>query len=224
MHIKYPLNSLEDLQDAICADLPLISVSIKQFDITNSKSKAKSAAGIECAKIAIQKQLDINSQINPPNLEIKHNENGAPIFPDGLIGSISHSANLAISVCSKSSPNLRSIGIDIETKFKNSLNVLSRIATPEEINRLPFDGFTMEESAASIFCIKEAFYKAVNILMGSDNSRMRPSWQNLSILEVKQTSVSSAFSLSNNPGLKYQINLYKCNFNTPFICAVVVCS
>lgn len=225
MQVKNQIDSLEGLQSAICADFPDISVCIKQFDIPHdsNKSKVRTSAGIECAKSVIRKQVDLDDINSLSNLDITYNENGAPIFPGGLVGSISHSDNLAIAVCLQSSQSIRSIGVDIETKFNRALNVISKVASPDENRNLPFSGFTLDESAASIFSIKESFYKAVNVLEGNDKNRMIPTWGNLSVLEINGRSVKSVFRFKNNPNLKYQINLYRCYTFTPFVCAIVVC-
>jgi 4'-phosphopantetheinyl transferase EntD len=65
-------------------------------------------------------------------------ESGAPVWPDGVIGSISHKQNIAIALVATSaiSPHLSSIGVDIEHAVASEYDLGSRILTLDEQNTL----------------------------------------------------------------------------------------
>jgi 4'-phosphopantetheinyl transferase EntD len=80
---------------------------------------------------------------------------GAPIWPLGVVGSLSHDAVVAVAAVALQR-NIAALGIDIEPAESLPVNLLDIVATPYERLRVcnPYDG-------RLLFAAKEAVYKAV---------------------------------------------------------------
>lgn len=98
--------------------------------------QATNAIGIHCSKISSDSQ-------------------GLPIWPEGVVGSISHSKGLCLSAVAKSE-DFQTIGIDIEQFNRMKERSIERIVHPEEKAEIGND----LTKATLLFSIKEAFYKA----------------------------------------------------------------
>ena len=86
-------------------------------------------------------------------------ESHAPVWPHGIVGSITHTHSIGIS-CVSPSQDIKALGIDIETISDRALGVIERIATPEE-QKLITDLSDPKTAALCLFTIKEALYKAL---------------------------------------------------------------
>ncbi|APX14323.1 4'-phosphopantetheinyl transferase family protein [Tateyamaria omphalii] len=80
--------------------------------------------------------------------------NRAPRWPDGLVGSITHTSQAALAIVTRSTA-ARSIGIDLEDATPLPHDLWDVVLTPAERARA-HDGAT----AKRIFSSKEAVYKA----------------------------------------------------------------
>lgn len=101
---------------------------------------------------------------------------GAPRFPAGFVGSISHSRDLAIAAVERLGPDVRAlartralvpgIGIDIEQTARVGTDVLRHIATGSERDWI---GMQVEHAAmpAILFACKEAIYKCIGTESGT---------------------------------------------------------
>ncbi len=87
-------------------------------------------------------------------------ESGAPRWPAGVTGSISHARSLAATVVSNTS-RYAGVGIDLEQSTRVSERVARRVLTQNELDLLH-----NPSQAAVLFSAKEAGYKAVNPLKG----------------------------------------------------------
>lgn len=82
-----------------------------------------------------------------------------PVWPEGVVGSISHAAGAGVAVVARSA-DLRGIGVDVEARDRRlSLRAARRILTRAE-------GWALDEPAQLpwplvLFCVKEAAFKAV---------------------------------------------------------------
>ena len=84
-----------------------------------------------------------------------------PEWPDGFVGSLSHSAGTAVAIAAKSSDRA-TLGIDIERRDRRlDDRVIRRIATPAELDWVSAFGSDGVE-ALRLFCAKEATYKALS--------------------------------------------------------------
>jgi len=84
-------------------------------------------------------------------------EHGEPLWPDGIVGSISHTGEFAIAAVAHRK-DYRGIGIDCENmRRKFSLKILSRIAHPEEAKWVMSRQSNLR--ALMLFSAKECIFK-----------------------------------------------------------------
>jgi 4'-phosphopantetheinyl transferase EntD len=92
------------------------------------------------------------------NRAIGRDTDRVPLWPDGVLGSISHTEGACLVAVSVDS-TLRGVGVDVEVDEPRSDRFVERITTPEE--RTGFGSATeVGRLATQIFSIKEAVYKA----------------------------------------------------------------
>jgi len=82
---------------------------------------------------------------------------GAPIWPDGFIGSLAHDFRVAIATVGRRC-DVRALGIDIEPAELLPHDLLDIVATPREREKIEDDPC----GGRLLFAAKEAVYKAVN--------------------------------------------------------------
>lgn len=104
-----------------------------------------------CARLALQ-------QLGQQPVPILKGEKGEPCWPDGIVGSLTHTQGFRGAVVGRQSA-VRSVGIDAEPHDKLPDGVLDAVTIMEErheIAALP-DGLYWDRI---LFCAKEATYKA----------------------------------------------------------------
>lgn len=88
-------------------------------------------------------------------------EHGEPRWPDGVVGSITHTADTALAVAARIS-DLAAIGIDLERQDRQlDVRTMRRICTPLELDLLAEPGRD-DLMPLILFCAKEATYKALS--------------------------------------------------------------
>ena len=110
------------------------------------------STGRYCAIKALE-QLGIQDAIIPIG------EDRAPIWPEGIVGSISHCDSLTGAIVAKNSDHI-SLGLDIEEIGRVTPDLWDLVFTENEKNylfRLSDEDILVQSTA--IFSIKEAFYK-----------------------------------------------------------------
>ena len=118
------------------------------------KRREEFSTGRLCAHTAMRSVLSQANQA--PLLPGSKRE---PLWPEGLIGSISHSADCCVAVVS-SDPTIKSLGIDIEKREGIKTGVRDLICLPEELSLLgEFE--QNPEAWKLIFSAKESVYKAL---------------------------------------------------------------
>lgn len=85
-----------------------------------------------------------------------------PLWPKGIIGSITHSQTLALVVVANKNKAFSGVGIDIETKNGVSSDFVRDLLTDRELTELRTRGAGWENDVTLIFSAKEAVFKAVN--------------------------------------------------------------
>ncbi len=106
---------------------------------------------------ARQAQLKLTGASAPVGRDVER----YPIWPDGLVGSITHTENTACAVVAKASDYL-TLGIDVETYQENpGIDVSRRIATEDEYLWIHSDPEKKRERTIQVFCAKEALFKAI---------------------------------------------------------------
>ena len=127
----------------------------EQAAITKAVSSRRDdfSTGRLLARQALQ-QLDMGAVAIPPD------DQRRPCWPDGVVGSISHSSGVCVVALARTG-ECAAIGVDIERTTQVPQNILPSIAPPEEIERL---SGTMPHSnlISVLFSAREAVYKAYN--------------------------------------------------------------
>lgn len=96
------------------------------------------------------------TRIGVPNYTLLKANSGAPIWPRGIVGSLSHDARVAVAAVALQR-DYGALGIDIEPAEALPPDLLDLVATPQEraaIHEDPYRG-------RLLFAAKEAVYKAV---------------------------------------------------------------
>jgi 4'-phosphopantetheinyl transferase EntD len=99
---------------------------------------------------------------------ISTDPDGAPVWPAGFVGSITHCDGFAAAAVA-SDPGVAAVGVDAEPDRPLPGGVIDRIATPSELESQP-DGLPPR----ALFCAKESAFKALSSWRG-----MRPGAKDL---------------------------------------------
>lgn len=136
------------------------------------RRQAEFATGRWCADQALQK-LGASAQSVPVGT------GGEPVWPDGICGSISHTAGATCAVAAFSA-KYQSLGIDIESRKKKiTPGALELIANTDELRWLARAGKKRREREQLLFCAKESAFKMLFPI-----TRKRFSFTALSLLPV----------------------------------------
>ncbi len=110
------------------------------------------AAGRQCARLLLR-------EFGIEDCAIEVGADRQPLWPEGLVGSITHTAGFCAAVAARRSA-LRSVGIDTEVAGSVKTELWRGICTPAEIDWLRSLPQSEQGLAATlIFSAKEAFYK-----------------------------------------------------------------
>lgn len=83
----------------------------------------------------------------------------SPDWPVGVVGSITHGAELGAVICAKSG-RWRSLGVDIEARREFSVGMQAMVLAPEEAPpTATLEPMALQSYCVEAFCLKEAFYK-----------------------------------------------------------------
>jgi 4'-phosphopantetheinyl transferase EntD len=91
-------------------------------------------------------------------LDLPSNSDRSPKWPDGIVGSISHSKDYVAAVVSNAS-DLAGIGIDLEIMGRAKLELTAHLKTSKDLIFHP--DFSDKELLTLIFSAKESLYKAL---------------------------------------------------------------
>ncbi len=125
-------------------EAPLIAKSV-------AKRRNEFITARHCARLALQ-------QLGEPPVPIGKGEKGEPCWPDGIVGSLTHTQGFRAAVVGRQ-PAVRSLGIDAEPHDVLPDGVLDAVTVPgerHELAALPDD----LHWDRILFCAKEATYKA----------------------------------------------------------------
>lgn len=101
--------------------------------------------------------------------------NGAPNWPEGISGSISHSAGLSIAVADRSEHS-QAVGVDLQEIRTTKPGLVDRIASAEEVASLKISGHMDAHIIPLVaFSAKEAVFKSLSIVQQ----------QNLTIADIQ---------------------------------------
>jgi len=94
-----------------------------------------------------------------PEFSLLAGEKREPLWPGGIVGSITHTTGFAAAVVARRGP-IQALGIDCEVIESVGSDLWERICTPAEQARLAqLPEAQARQQAALIFAAKEAFYK-----------------------------------------------------------------
>ncbi|WP_284243639.1 4'-phosphopantetheinyl transferase family protein [Thalassotalea insulae] len=134
-----------------------------ELDASVVKRQAEFLAGRISAKETLLRSGLYQS--NPPTINIGQQRN--PIWPEHLIGSISHTHNHAMCAISLKKHN-SCIGIDIENHMSDELadKIGCSIYSEDEIKKLVNEKLSHKLASTLIFSAKESLFKAIYPLVG----------------------------------------------------------
>ena len=107
------------------------------------------AAGRAAARQAL-------SEAGAAQADLPRRADGPPVWPSDYTGSITHSEGHVIAVAGRLGPNLRAIGLDLESAAPLPLDLSAQVCRDDEDR----------SQAIAIFSAKEAAYKAQFMLTG----------------------------------------------------------
>lgn len=83
-----------------------------------------------------------------------------PIWPPGVVGSISHTSQIAFAAVT-SQAHLQGLGVDVEEGGALPRDIVAQVCTPSELKYLaPWSAEVGGDAAKLLFSAKEAFYKS----------------------------------------------------------------
>ncbi|MDQ8194909.1 4'-phosphopantetheinyl transferase superfamily protein [Coraliomargarita sp. SDUM461004] len=106
------------------------------------------AAGRFCAHSALAQLQVVCDDLLP-------DARGLPVWPECVLGSISHSRGIALAVLTRNAPP-RLLGVDLEKTNRLSVAAIQKVVHPLEMDFVAGD----QLRASVLFSLKEAFYKA----------------------------------------------------------------
>jgi 4'-phosphopantetheinyl transferase EntD len=122
-----------------------------------SVTSVRRASG--AARIVARRLL---AQLGHADWPLTKTASGAPTWPAGIVGSLSHDAQLAVAAVATRSA-FYALGIDVEPAEALASDLLELVATPRERAAIEHDPF----GGRLLFAAKEAVYKAVFPLDGT---------------------------------------------------------
>lgn len=126
------------------------------------KRQAQYRAGRYCARKAL------GSLLSPVRMwDVPRGEGGAPVWPAGVVGSITHTEGFASAVVAIHT-DLMGIGIDTEAvmSFERARSVATAVAWPFELSNARQAGLDREQALTLIFSAKESVFKCLYPLIG----------------------------------------------------------
>lgn len=140
--VGYRTISIGDEHALLPSEMPAFAASV---------ASVRRASG--AARIVARQLL---AQLGHSDWPVRKSASGAPEWPAGIVGSLSHDARLAVAVVAMRRDYV-ALGIDVEPAEALPPELLEIVATPREradVARDPFHG-------RLLFAAKEAVYKAV---------------------------------------------------------------
>lgn len=123
------------------------------------KRRRDFALGRACARAAL-------ATLEFPEAPIGRAESGAPLWPPGVVGSITHTRGFAAALVGRGS-EFQALGIDAERSEAMDETLAPRLFVPSELALLSaLDAPRRREMATLLFSAKEAYYKLVHPLTG----------------------------------------------------------
>lgn len=116
------------------------------------KRRTEFAAGRHTARIAL-------AVLGEPPCPILPGTAREPMWPSGIVGSISHDASHCIVAVARKRDGYQSLGVDIEEVGELDHATIESVCRSEELDRASHEAGPVREAAKMIFSIKEAVFK-----------------------------------------------------------------
>ena len=159
--------SADELPDTFLADEPWLAQA-------SPARQREFFAGRECARRGL-------AALALPPVPIARGAAGEPIWPPGVVGSISHAEGLCAVVVGHAGL-IRGLGVDVEPDRAESMAFARRVCSPPELEAMHRIGAPIETLAPVIFSAKEATYK-LQFPLTQDLG----AWANLEVLLAPET-------------------------------------
>lgn len=125
------------------------------------KRRQEFAAGRELARTALAQAG------GPADFELLRDEQGAPVWPEGWAGSLTHSGGVAAVVLARVGPHVQALGCDVERSEPLRHELWRLVCTPGDEQMLQqWPEAEREGWGKVLFSAKEATYKAQYALSG----------------------------------------------------------
>ena len=131
---------------------PLLPEELAALGTAVEKRRHEFAAGRSCARTAL-------AALGVPSAPILRGPRRQPLWPDGVVGSITHCAGYCGAAVARRS-RFRSIGIDAEPHVPLSEPIVRRVTLPAEREWLRAHADSPIAWDKVLFCAKESVYKA----------------------------------------------------------------
>ncbi|RUP10172.1 4'-phosphopantetheinyl transferase [Hyphomicrobium sp.] len=119
------------------------------------------AKGRDCARKAM-------ASLGHANASLPRGQDRMPVWPDELVGSITHTDGWTASAVARRDQGFHAIGIDLEPANELAFDLWDEICTPTERAMLAANcGVTPGVAAHFIFCLKEAAFKCQYPISGA---------------------------------------------------------
>lgn len=117
-------------------------------------------AGRYCAREALR-------ALGETGVDVPRAASGAPVWPAGITGSITHTDEFASAAVARVS-DARALGIDTErvVSAERAAGISRVVATPEELANVRAAGYGWCEALTLVFSAKEATFKCLHPLVG----------------------------------------------------------
>lgn len=125
----------------------------------SGKRRREFAAGRHCARRAL-------AHLGHEAVALPIGHDRAPVWPPGVIGSITHTGDFAIAAVAWKS-DLRSLGIDMESADPLEPDLLELVCREDERAALASCGMDPQLGAKLVFSAKESVYKCLWPVTGS---------------------------------------------------------
>jgi 4'-phosphopantetheinyl transferase EntD len=137
---------------------PLWAAELSAADRMSAKRLREFSAGRQCAREAL-------ARLGHAPVALPVGPGRAPLWPAGIIGSISHTAEIAVAVVARQA-QLRSLGIDVESADPLEHGLRELVCRDDERAALAASGLEPGLGAKLIFSAKESLYKCLWPLTG----------------------------------------------------------
>jgi 4'-phosphopantetheinyl transferase EntD len=139
---------------------PLFPVEILAMVGVHPRRQMTFRSGRACARAALRK-------LGVPTLAIQIGASGAPIWPEGVVGSISHTDELAAAIVARQ-PRVRGLGLDLEADDPlDDAMMVQLVCRPEELASGDPSHPANLRRGKFLFTIKQAVYKLYEPLTGT---------------------------------------------------------